>query len=76
MFNLLVVSIEYDLAPLNRFPGPTNDVVAITQAVIQDESLPVDKSRVVLGGFSAGSNLSLSAAQMPGLKSKIKGVVV
>jgi acetyl esterase/lipase len=75
-FNVLIVSIEYGLAPLNSFPGPTNDVVAIAQAVIEDVSLPIDKSRVVLGGFSAGGNLSLSAAQMLALKDKIKGVVV
>jgi acetyl esterase/lipase len=74
-FQVLVVSIEYSLAPLSRFPGPSNDVVAIVNAVIEDESLPVDKARVLLGGFSAGGNLSLSASQMPGLKDKIKGVV-
>lgn len=74
-FQVLVVSIEYGTAPLNRFPGPSNDVVAIAQAIIEDESLPVDKPRVVLGGFSAGGNLCLAAAQMPALKGKVKGLV-
>ncbi|KAH6672994.1 Alpha/Beta hydrolase protein [Halenospora varia] len=73
-FKVLVVSIEYAKAPLNKFPGPTNDVVAIAQAILEDESLPIDKSRVVLGGFSAGGNLSLSAAQMKPLQDKIRGV--
>lgn len=49
--------------------------MAITQAIIQDEELPVDKSRVLLGGFSAGGNLNISAAQMPELKGKIRGLV-
>ncbi|KAF4625234.1 hypothetical protein G7Y89_g12933 [Cudoniella acicularis] len=71
-FNVLVASIEYSKAPSNKFPKPTNDVVAIAQAIINDEKLPVDKSRVVLGGFSAGGNLSLSAGQI--LKDKIKGI--
>lgn len=51
------------------------DVVAIAQAIIEDTTLPVDKSRVVLGGFSAGGNICLSAAQMPELRRKLKGLV-
>ena len=74
-FNVLVVSIEYSLAPNSRYPGPSNDVVAIANAVIGDESLPIDRSRVVMGGFSVGGNLSLSASQTPDLKNKIKGLV-
>jgi hypothetical protein len=73
--DILVVSIGYGTAPPNKFPGPTNDVVAIVQAAIEDESLSVDKSRVVLGGFSASGNLCLSAAQMLSLKDKIQGVM-
>jgi acetyl esterase/lipase len=72
---ILVVSIEYSKAPRSKFPGPTNDVVAITQAILEDDALPVDKSRVVLGGFSAGGNLNISAAQMPELKGKVRGIV-
>jgi acetyl esterase/lipase len=74
-FNILVISIEYSKAPRSKFPEPTRDVVAIARAIIEDEDLPVDKSRVVLGGFSAGGNLALSAAQFPELKDKICGTV-
>ena len=74
-FNVLVASIEYSRAPRSKFPEPTKDVVAITKAILEDETLPIDKSRVVLGGFSAGGNLNISAAQMPELKGKIKGIV-
>jgi acetyl esterase/lipase len=74
-FNVVIVSIDYNKAPSSKFPGPTNEIVAIAQAVIEDGSLPVDKSRVVLNGFSAGDNLCLSAAQMPELKDKLKGIV-
>jgi acetyl esterase/lipase len=73
--NILVISIEYSRAPRSRFPGPTNDVVAISQAIIEDGDLPIDKSRIVLGGFNAGGNLALSAAQFPELKDKICGIV-
>ncbi|KAA8575777.1 hypothetical protein MFRU_020g01220 [Monilinia fructicola] len=74
-FNVIVVGIEYSLAPSNRFPVLTNDIVAIAQATIDNPDLNIDKSRVVLGGFSAGGNLALSAAQVPELREKLKGVV-
>ncbi|KAN0090309.1 alpha/beta-hydrolase [Hyaloscypha variabilis] len=73
--NILVISIEYSRAPRSRFPGPTNDVIAIAQAIIEDDDLPIDKNRVVLGGFSAGGNLALSAAQFPEVKDKICAIV-
>lgn len=71
----MVVSIEYGRAPRNRFPGPLHDVIATSLEILHDKSLPIDKSRVVLGGFSAGGNLALAAAQSLALKDKIKGVV-
>lgn len=74
-FNILMVSINYSKAPSVGFPVPTYDVAVIAQAIIEDESLPIDKSRVAIGGFSAGGNLSLSAVQLPELKGKVKAVV-
>lgn len=74
-FNLLVVSVNYSKSPAVAFPVPTHDVAAIAQAIIRDSSLPIDKSRVAIGGFSAGGNLALSAVQLPELQGKIKAVV-
>ncbi|KAL3428159.1 Arylesterase 1 [Phlyctema vagabunda] len=74
-FNILVVSIEYGRAPSNRFPGPTEDTVAIAMDILEDTSLPIDKERVVLGGFSCGGNLALSASQNPKLARKLTGIV-
>lgn len=74
-FNLVVVSVNYSKAPAAPFPVPTHDVAAIAKAVIEDSSLPIDKSRVAIGGFSAGGNLSLSAVQLPELAGRIKAVV-
>jgi acetyl esterase/lipase len=74
-FNIIVVGIEYSLAPSSAFPTLTNDVVAIAQATIDNPDLNIDKSRVVLGGFSAGGNLTLSAAQYPELRERLKGIV-
>lgn len=74
-FKVLVVSIDYGTAPRNRFPGPVNDVIAVSLASIEDDNLPVDKSHVVIGGFSAGGNLALSASQTEVLRDRIHGVV-
>jgi acetyl esterase/lipase len=72
---LCVVSIPYRLGPGHPFPAAVYDVAAMITFVLADESLPVDKSRVAIGGYSAGGNLSLAAPQLPVLKGKIKGVV-
>lgn len=70
-----MVSIEYGTAPRNRFPGPVHDVIATSLEILKDESLPIDKTKVVLGGFSAGGNLAIAAAQSLALRSKIHGIV-
>lgn len=71
-----VVSIPYRRAPSHPFPTPTYDCAALIKAVLDDEeNIPADRSRVVLGGYSAGGNLSLSAAQLDGLHDKINAIV-
>lgn len=73
--NIIVVSLDYSKSPQAVFPTAIYDIEATAQAVIADTSLPIDKSRVVIGGFSAGGCLSLAASQTLGLKDKIKGLV-
>lgn len=72
-----VVSIPYRLGPSYKFPVAPKDCAAMITAVIQDESLPVDKTRVVIGGYSAGGTLSLAAPQIlsPEIKKSIKAIV-
>ncbi|KAK3701661.1 hypothetical protein LTR37_015313 [Vermiconidia calcicola] len=70
----IVVSIDYGKAPQNKFPAAYEDVIAQSLAVIDDPDLPLDRSKVVLCGSSAGGNLLLAAAQDPRLLSKVVGV--
>lgn len=72
---ILVVSINYRKAPRYRFPTPLNDTVALINAVIADPLLPIDPSRVCVGGFSAGGNLALSSALHPSLADKVSGIL-
>lgn len=74
-FNLIIVSVSYSLTPWTKFPVPTQDVAAVVLAILADHSLPIDHSRVAMGGFSAGGNLALSACQLPELQGKIKAIV-
>lgn len=73
--NILIVSIEYSKTPLHRFPTQINDIAAIAQAVINDETLPIDKSKIAFGGFSAGGNLVLAVSQREEFRGIINGVV-
>lgn len=74
-FKFLVVSIQYSLSPLATFPTPVEDVSAVVKAILNDDSLPIDQSRVAIGGFSAGGNLALAACQSPSLQGRIKAAV-
>ncbi|EAW07387.1 alpha/beta hydrolase fold protein [Aspergillus clavatus NRRL 1] len=73
---MLVVSLNYRKAPLHPFPTATWDVAEVAKSVLADDSLPIDHSRIAIGGFSAGGNLALSASQLPGLKGRINAAVI
>ena len=69
------MSINYRKAPSCPFPYLVQDAAEIARAVLDDFDLPVDHSKVALGGFSAGGNLSLAIAQMEGLRGKIGSLI-
>ena len=56
---VVVVSVEYRLAPEHAFPGPLNDVEDALDWVLAQEW---DTSRLVVGGDSAGGNLAAALA--------------
>jgi acetyl esterase/lipase len=69
-----VASIDYDLAPGARFPGPVEDIGAALKFLRKNKKeLELDPDRVVLLGRSAGSQIVLAAAaeRLPG----VRGVV-
>ncbi|MCJ1308372.1 hypothetical protein MMC25_002025 [Agyrium rufum] len=74
-WNVLVISLSYLKGPVYRYPKPTQQLVASILSILEDESLPFDRNRIALGGFSAGGGLSLSACQEPELKGRIHAVV-
>src|SRR3546814_3185194 len=57
---VIVVSTEYRLAPENPYPGSWNDAEdAFDWAVANADRLAGDKSRICVGGDSAGGNMAV-----------------
>jgi acetyl esterase/lipase len=61
--SLMVIEVEYALAPERPFPAGTEDVYIGLQWVIAEaEALGYPAGRVVLVGFSGGGNVAMGAA--------------
>ncbi|TGO64745.1 hypothetical protein BOTNAR_0085g00210 [Botryotinia narcissicola] len=72
--NILVISLDYSKAPKAKFPQPINELTDVVTAILEDKSLPFDRSKVAIGGFSAGGCCSLAVPQALSLQGKIQGV--
>ena len=60
---LIVISVDYRLAPEHKFPAATDDAIAATRWVAANaRALGIDAARLSIGGDSAGGNLTAVVA--------------
>lgn len=73
--HILCVSMAYPLAPAHKYPAAVRSVADTVNAILEDKNLPIDTSKVAIGGGSAGGNLACAVGQLDSTKGKIKGIV-
>jgi acetyl esterase len=60
---LIVMSVDYRLAPEHKFPAAVDDAIAATEWISSNSrELGIDASRLIVGGDSAGGNLAAVVA--------------
>ena len=79
--NFAVLGVDYPLSPESRYPKALNQIVELVDWLRAGggECLGIDPDRLVIGGDSAGANLSVAAAlrlRDRGTSGRLKGLLL
>jgi acetyl esterase len=70
--NIVVISVDYRLAPENPYPIGLNDTVAVVKWAYENAgTIGIDKNKIFVAGDSAGAGLSAVLAQISRDKKEI-----
>lgn len=72
---VIVISLDYPKAPSHPYPAAVDAITDLINSILKDETLPFDKKKIAIGGFSAGANLALAVTQKESLQGKVRAVV-
>lgn len=57
--HLIIISVDYRLAPENKFPAAVDDAYEVTQWVMKNaKELAIEPNKIFIGGVSAGATLA------------------
>ncbi|UKZ73317.1 hypothetical protein TrVFT333_000962 [Trichoderma virens FT-333] len=74
---MAVVALNYTKYPFARHPSGVEDVEALLFAALNDDTLPLDRTRVAVSGYSTGGQLALGLCQRPKMRAlPITAVIV
>ncbi|KAI1840160.1 hypothetical protein JX266_013634 [Neoarthrinium moseri] len=68
---VMVVGLNHSKAPYAPYPTAIYDLEAVILAVMNDISLPIDRTRTAIGGSFSGATLAFAVAQLARIRTQV-----
>lgn len=67
----MVIGLNYSKSPLAPYPTAIYDLEAVVLAVMNDMTLPIDRTRTAIGGSGSGATLAFAAVQLQSIRQQV-----